>query len=387
MDSVNSMNSAIPVSRTLLSDAAIAAAADCMREGWVGYGPRCRALEHRFTQDRGGWALATSSCTSALYLAALLIPHQPEDEVIIPAMTFISTAMAFHWAGWRVRIADVDPETLLLTPATLRPRLNQRTRAVVAVHLYGQQADCSSLASLCQAHGCTLIEDAAHRLPLPTDPTPAGQLACYSFNAVKEAPAGEGGLLWCVDPALEEAARELSNGGLQIDTPQRCATPIHRDYQFGQRGGLKLRLNDIAATLALHGLDHLPDTRHRRQNMARDYNHACTARQSSPGCLPPLHPLPRNIPADSCLMYLVRTAADQRDALRQTLAAVGISTSVHYPALSTHPLWQQDPCPAAERAAKEILTLPLHLALTETDRKRILNVLSCSTSPPRCPTS
>ena len=363
------MTSTIQVSRALFDETAIAAAMDCLRGGWVGYGPRCRSLETRFLHGQNDWALATGSCTSALYLAALLIPHQKNDEVIIPASTFISTAMAFHWAGWRVRIADVAPDTLLLTPKTLSAALSPHTRAVVAVHLYGQKAETPALAELCKAHHCVLVEDAAHRLPLPGDTPPDGQYVCYSFNAVKEAPAGEGGLLWCADPSREAAAREISNVGLQMDTPQRCASPLHRDYAFSQQGGLKLRLNDIAAALALRGLDHLATTRKQRQVLARNYDDAC--RHLAPN----IRPLPRNFHDDSALMYLIRTSEDRRESIRQKLAAANISTSMHYPSLSAHPLWQNNACPAAEQAAREILTLPLHLGLSPADQQAVTDAL------------
>lgn len=363
------MTSAIQVSHARLDESAIAEATQCMRHGWVGYGPLCRSLEARFIHSQNDWALATSSCTSALYLAALLIPHQAGDEVIVPASTFISTAMAFHWAGWHIRIADVAPETLLLTPETLRPALNSRTRAVVSVHLYGQKADNNALASLCQTHGCVLVEDAAHRLPLPDDAAPVGQYACYSFNAVKEAPAGEGGLLWCAEPEKEALAREISNVGLPIDTPQRCETPLHRDYEFGLKGGLKLRLNDIAASLALHGLRNLVSTRQQRQNIARNYDLVCQ------GLAPDILPLKRDFHDDSALMYILRTHEEMRTQLRQTLAKAGISTSVHYPALSSHPLWKNAVCPNAEQASREIITLPLHLALSRTDQQRVIDAL------------
>lgn len=355
----------IQVFHAEFSEEAIAAATRCMRDGWVGYGPRCRDLERHFTDNLGGWALATGSCTSALYLAALLIDHEPDDEVIVPATTFVSTAMAFHWAGWRVRVADVEPETLLVSPRTIAAVMTRRTRAVVAVHLYGQRVASEELATFCAAQDCILIEDCAHRLPLPNESAPAGQFACYSFNAVKEAPAGEGGLLWCADPALETAAREHSNLGLLIDTPQRCATVVHRDYEFGNHGGLKLRLNDIAAALALDGTGRLPATRLRRQNIAARYD------QAFAGLATHIAPLPRQ-PNDSCLMYVARIPQERREPLRHILSQAGVATSVHYPSLSMHPLFLTQGCPVAEQASHEIVTLPLHLGLTEEDQQRVI---------------
>lgn len=361
----------IQVFRPVLSEEAIAAAAQCMREGWVGYGPGCRRLERHFIDMHGGWALATGSCTSALYLSALLLEPAPGDEVIVPATTFVSTAMAFHWAGWRVRIADVDPATLLLAPGSVEAVATERTRAVVTVHLYGQRADVGELAAYCARREYVLIEDGAHRLPLPGEEAPAGKFACYSFNAVKEAPAGEGGMLWCADAALEPAARQISNLGLALDTPQRCSTAQHRDYEFSRHGGLKLRLNDIAAALAQDGIDRLVSTRRQRQALARRYDQAF-ADLASPGL--PLQLLHRE-PGDGCLMYVVRVGQARRSALREALAHAEVASSVHYASLSQHPLFLGPACPHAELAQQEVLTLPLRLDLTSAEQEKIIAVV------------
>jgi UDP-4-amino-4-deoxy-L-arabinose-oxoglutarate aminotransferase len=278
--------------------------------------------------------------------------------------------MAFHWAGWRVRIADVDPETLLISPETIEAVATARTRAVVVVHLYGQRADTRELGAFCAHRGYTLVEDGAHRLPLSDAVPPAGQFACYSFNAVKEAPAGEGGLLWCADVALEAAARQMSNLGLSFDTLQRCATAQHRDYEFSTHGGLKLRLNDIAGALALYGVARLPATRSKRQALAQRYD------QALGGMTPSLQLLSRK-PDDSCLMYVVRVTNDRRSALREALAGAGIASSVHYSSLSRHPLFAGSSCPNAEQAEQEMLTLPLRLDLSAADQQKIIDVVCC----------
>lgn len=361
----------IQVFRAVLSEEAIAEASQCMREGWVGYGSRCHQLERYFADMQGGWALATGSCTSALYLSALLLAPVPGDEVIVPATTFVSTAMAFYWAGWRVRVADVDPETLLLTPENVEAVATERTRAVVVVHLYGQQADVQALGALCDCKGYALIEDGAHRLPLPSEAAPAGRFACYSFNAVKEAPAGEGGLLWCAETKLEAVVRQISNLGLSFDTVQRCATAQHRDYEFSTLGGLKLRLNDIAGALALHGLNHLVETRRQRQAMARHYDQALGALGDLSPCLRLMH----RQSDDSRLMYVVRVGNDRRSALREALAGAGVASSVHYSSLSQHPFFSGDSCPNAEQAQHEVLTLPLRLDLKAAEQDQIIEVV------------
>src|SRR5438034_5837266 len=163
--------------------------------GWLGYGAECRALESTFTSRRGGWALATSSCTSALYLAGRLIhvsSDVDEPEIIVPAVTFVASALAFLQAGVKPVLGDVDAETLLLDADRVRAALSPRTRALLVVHLYGQRhPGLADLRAFADRHGLLLIEDCAHRVDLLDATPPQGDLLCYSFNAVKELPGGD----------------------------------------------------------------------------------------------------------------------------------------------------------------------------------------------------
>lgn len=340
----------------------------CIRSGWWGYGPACHALEQRFTLKRGGWSLATSNGTAALYVAARLLHASPDDEVIVPAVTFISTAMAFLSAGFRVRVADVDPDTLTVSAGTLRPLISDRTRAVVVVHLYGQQAPTAEIRQVCDRGGISLIEDCAHRLGLDDEAAPAGDFACYSFNAVKEAAGGEGGLLWGRDAGAEGRARSISNVGLAVDTWQRSSKLQHVDYRFCEEVGLKLRLQDISATMVNAMLDGRAELRRKRREIFRRYDDAF--RDSSPR----LAPLGRG-DGDSFLMYVLKVKGGARDELRRRMAAGGVATSVHYPSLSRHPLLHGPGpgCPVAEEIDGQLLTLPCFPDLLPEEQTQVIS--------------
>ncbi len=327
-----------------------------LASGWLGYGPQCRALEEAFTGSRGGWSLATSSCTSALYLAALLCRNERDGtdvpEVIVPAITFISSAMPFAHAGYRVRVADVDRDSLTLSPASAARLVTARTRAILVVHLYGQRApELTALRALADRHGIALIEDCAHRIDVADSAPRAGDIACFSFNAVKELPGGEAGLLWARAAGLEPRARAISNAGLAIDTMQRTATTRHRDYAFSNETGLKLRANDIAAALVLGALDRWPEARALRQAQFARYDAMLRT------LAPEVELLPRAAD-DSFLMIVARVR--RRSMLREALAARGIATSVHYPSLAHHPLFAAAADPAArdDQLDATIVTLP-----------------------------
>ena len=175
-------------------------------------------------------------------------------------------------------------------------------------------------------------------------------------------------MLWCADATREADARQISNLGLSFDTLQRCSTLPHRDYEFSAYGGLKLRLNDIAGTLALHGVNRLVETRQQRQALARRYDQAF--RDLSP-CLQLMH----RQSDDSGLMYVVRIEKGRRSALREALAGAGIASSVHYSSLSQHPFFSGTSCPNAEQAQQEVLTLPLRLNLTAAEQDKIIEVV------------
>jgi dTDP-4-amino-4,6-dideoxygalactose transaminase len=346
----------------------MASVSACLRSGWLGYGPRCRSLEARFAA-RGGSALATSNCTAALHLAARAVATPGGNEVVVPAITFVSTAMAFTCAGYTVRLADVDPATGLVDPAAADRAITPQTRAVVAVHLFGQRDRTGELRALCDRRQIQLIEDCAHRLDLLDERGPLGDMVTYSFNATKEAPGGEGGLLWWRSSRLGSRVRAMSNLGLGIDTPERVCTLAHRDYEFSNEVGLKLRGNDVSAALTIPSLDRLTLSRDRRRELFRRYDSAIS----------PLNPVIQSLQrtdADSYLMYVVRVQADARDALRAVMAREGVATAVHYPSLSRHPRFRHDACPVAERMDQELLTLPCFPDLTDGEQERVLDALA-----------
>lgn len=361
----------IPVCRPTVAATALERVGECLESGWLGYGPLCHELEARFTA-RGGHALATANCTAALHLAARLCRRAGPSRVLVPAMTFVSTAMAFASAGLEVELIDVDPHTGLIDPQDLARRITQNCCAVVAVHLYGQRADIAALRELCDQHDLTLIEDCAHRLDLLDTHPPLGDIACYSFNAVKEVPGGESGLLWCRNAGWIDRARQISNLGLTVDTPSRAATLVHGDYAFGDELGLKLRGFDLTAAIILASLDELAATRAARARIFAALN-AALGRGGA------ISPLARD-DTDSFLMYVAITGAAQRGALRQGLAREGIATSIHYPSLSRHPGFSRGSLPRAEAFDRQIVTLPCFPAMSDDQLGRIvaaLAVLNC----------
>lgn len=336
---------------------------------WWGYGPRCHALEREFVNVREGWSLATNSCTAALYLIGrfLTTTNASRREIIVPAMTFVSTAMALREAGLIVRLADVDPSTLLLDPESAASLINENTIGVVAVHLYGQLQDLTRLRELCDTNNLYLIEDCAHRLDARSEPSVA-DFACFSFNAVKEATGGEGGMLWGRAPDQEVLCRNISNLGMDMDTLYRSSSLVHSSYGFSEHGGLKLRYSDFSAAFVQSCLVEFQSWHIARTRIVERYNNAFLP-------LMRISIQPRNLSNDSCLMYVVRVPEVSRNRVRQSLAEKGIATSLHYPSLSEHPLFGGFSCPEAERASRELVTLPCYPELSAEDQGRVIDAI------------
>jgi len=221
------------------------------------------------------------------------------------------------------------------------------------------------LRKLADATDSFLIEDCAHRIDLLDQGPPVGDLCCYSFNAVKECPGGEGGLLWGRDFDLEPRARSLSNLGMSTDPYSRSRLAVHPDYLFSHNIGLKLRLNDLSASLVRASLAELQETREQRREIAQRYHHLLAVTKPEISLLP--------VSSDSSwLMNVLRVPASARDVVRNRLGAEGIGTSFHYPSLSSHPLFNRvGTCPTAEATAEGLLTLPSFLGLDIMIQRKI----------------
>lgn len=376
----------IPFHRTVIEDDAVAAIAATLRSGWLTSGPRAKELEASLATLLGRrHALALNSATSSLFLAYKAAGVGPGDEVLVPAITFMATAEVALHLGARPVIVDVDDATLLLDPVDLERKLTRRSRLIAPVHFAGQPCAMLPLRSLAAAERLQIVEDAAHCLTgSATDDAANGGAdwrpgtgtlaAALSFYATKELPIGEGGALVSDDEGLIERARRWSLHGI--------SRPAHARMQVGARAtydvedvGYKMNLPDVLATLGVAQLPRMAAHRARRAALAARYDAALAG-------VPGVRPLPTRPGFTSAHhLYVVRidpaTAGLDRDALAAELGARGIGTSVHFTplhemtALKSLLGTRSGDCPVAARAGREVLSLPLHPALTDADCDRV----------------
>jgi dTDP-4-amino-4,6-dideoxygalactose transaminase len=303
-------------------------------------------------------AVATSSGTSALHLALLAHGIRPGDEVITTPFTFAATANAILHVGARPVFADIDPATLNLSPDSVRARVTARTRALLPVHLYGNPSDMDALEAIAAEYGLALIQDAcqAHGAELHGERIGSRGTACFSFYPTKNITSGEGGMLTTASAEAAERARLLRSHGAKTEAPYR-----HEVL------GFNFRMTDVHAAIGLSQLPHLDAFNATRASNARFYDCAIRGVRR-----PTTYPDAR--PAWHQYTLLVHPA--QRDELAAALGTRGIGVGIYYPTpIYRQPLYQRlgvfAHCPAADAAAAQVVSIPVHPGVSELERSFI----------------
>jgi len=304
-------------------------------------------FEEEFAQAQGqAGAAACGSGTDALLLALVALGIGAGDEVIVPGMTFVATAEAVVNVGATPVLADVDPSTLLLTPGAVEAVRTTSTRAVIPVHLYGHVVP-QTWVDEWRASGLVVLEDAAqahvatwHGRRAGT----AGQAAAFSFYPGKNLGAlGDGGAVVSDDLTLLEQIRSLRDHG-------------SRTRYLHETIGWCSRLDGLQAAWLRVKLGHLVTWTEARRRLANRYAEAL------PDLLVPWEP--------GAVHHLLVVRVPERDRVQAALAEAGIGTGIHYPhALSQVPALKQwwHPCPEAESAAAEVLSLPMDPLMTDAE--------------------
>jgi perosamine synthetase len=366
----------IKLAQPMIEDDEKRAVIEALESGQLAQGPRVAAFERAFAAYVGTkHAVAVANGTAALHLALLAhgvgagetraeSPRYADgsDEVIVPTFSFAATANTVLLAGARPVFVDVRDDDFGIDVTAIEAAITPRTRAIIAVHLYGQMCDIDAVAAICKLHNLVLIEDAAQAVGASMRGQHAGSIGtgCFSFYATKNLTTGEGGMITTNDDAVAARARVLRSQG----EPSRYVT---------EELGYNYRMTEVAAALGHTQLPKL-DARNevRRGNAARLTELlAGNARIVTPREL-----------ADQRHVwhqYTVRVLArrDARDRLQVSLRDRGIESATFYPApIHRQPLYQrlgygELELPVAQRLADEVLSLPVHPALSAADIEAI----------------
>jgi perosamine synthetase len=374
----------LPYGRQEISDADVKAVVEALCSGWLTTGPRVVEFERAFA----GWCgasqgVAVNSGTAALHAAMRAIQLQPGDEVIVPAITFAASANAAVYEGGVPVFADVEPDTLLIDPASVARKITPKTRAIVAVDYAGQPADYDALRALIGNDDIAVIADACHAPGAMYKGRKAGTLAdisCFSFHPVKHLTTCEGGMALTENAAMAAHMRRFRNHGIDSDHRSREKTGTHA-YDMRELG-YNYRLPDILCALGLAQLARLPDWVAARQRIAGLYDRALAG-------LPQLVPLKTHQDRTHAYhLYVVKLAEGiDRDRVFAWLRAEGIGANVHYAPVHMHSFYRRRGygpgiAPIAESASGRLLTLPMFPAMTSADVQRVVAALAkCLIAP------
>lgn len=369
----------IQVFKPSIGQAEIDAVSEVLRSGWLGMGPKTAEFEERFGDYVGAeHAIGVNSCTSALHLALMALGIGPGDEVLVPSLTFISTAHAVSYCGARPVFVDILPDTLNLDVRDADLKVRPRTRAIIPVHYGGLPCRMDEIWQLADEHRLAVIEDAAHACGAAYHGTRVGGLrsdaTCFSFHAVKNLACGDGGMITTHRMELAQALRPLRWCGISKDTWQRTGeTSIMRPYAqytwyYEVRSlGLKAHMNDITAALGLVQLARLEQMNDRRREIAAIYDEGFR----DLGWLE--CPVLDERVISARHNYVVKVP--HRDRLNKHLRELGIATGVHYMPAHLQPCYYQrfwTVLPVTEEMWPRLLTLPMYPDLSDDDVQQVI---------------
>lgn len=372
----------LPYNRALIEEEEIRAVIEVLQSGWLTTGPRVREFETAFARYIGAsHAVAVSSCTAALHLALAAVGIAEGDEVIVPTMTFASSAEVVLYFKARPVLVDCGKGTFHVDHEQISRVITSRTRAIIPVHYAGYPCDMDAILEIARQHGLKVIEDAAHALPSRYKNKIVGTLGditCFSFYATKTLTTGEGGMATTENPEFAERLRMLSLHGISKDAWKRYSAEGTWRYDILQTG-YKYNLTDLQAALGIVQLRKCEAMCARRAALAERYNQAIAPLDVFEIPVTP----PEVQHAWHLYVLLVNSSALRidRNRLIEELKSRGIGTSVHFIPLHLHSLYQNQlgyrtgQFPNAEERFERAVSLPLYAAMTDEDSSRVIEAL------------
>lgn len=367
----------IPVFKPAMGQEEIEAISQVIKSGWLGLGPKTEQFEKEFAEYLGvKYALALNSATAALHLALMVLAVK-DREVITTPMTFVSTNHAILYNQGRPVFTDIETDTLNINPEEIKKNLTKKTKAIMAVHYGGQACRLEEIIKLAKDNNLSVVEDCAHACggeykgkKLGT----FGDLACFSFHAVKNLATGDGGMIVTNNKEWHERLKKLRWLGINKDTWER------EESEHKERGGdswsynveelgFKYHMNDLNSALGLVQLAKLDKMNEKRRILAKRYDVLLKDVKEIE------LPVEKEYAKSSWHNYVIKTSA--RDRLNLFLADRGISTGVHYIPNNHYLMYQKygEKTPAAEAVWTKLLTLPLYPDLAEDEQDSVINGL------------
>jgi len=377
----------LPFALPSIGEEEIAEVVDTLRSGWLTTGPKVKRFESEFASYIGvPEALAVNSCTAALHLALAALGIGPGDSVIVPTLTFCSTANVVIHLGARPILVDVGDDfniDLAALPAVIERarRSGARVKAIIPVHIAGQPCDLDGVREIAARFDLLVVEDAAHAAGAEFGHRKIGQhsdAVCFSFYSIKNMTTGEGGMITSRHPDLIERMRVLSLHGMSRDAWKRYQGAGSWYYEV-VAAGYKQNMTDIQAAIGIHQLRKLDGFLETRARYAQMYSDAFADMSE-------LHtPTLRDGRKHAWHLYVLRLRSERLridraqfiDALRER----NVGTSVHFIPVHLHPFYRETfgyrpgDLPRAETLYADMISLPLYPKMTENDVTSVIEAV------------
>ena len=358
------MTEFIPPAKPIIGDEEREAVDRVLRSGMIAQGPEVAVFEREFSEHFVGGrpVVAVNSGTAGLHLGLLASGVGAGDEVIVPSFTFAATGNSVALTGATPVFADIEPETFTLDPAAVEAAITDRTKGIMPVHLYGHPARMRELQAIADAHGIALYEDAAQAHGASLDGRQVGTFgafAMFSLYPTKNMTSGEGGMIAAADDEIARAARLLRNQGME------------RQYE-NEVVGFNARMTDIHAAIGrvqLTKVDAWTATRQANAGFLDANLRGVIVPPVAEGAVHVYH------------QYTIRVADDRDGFVKALREEHNVGSGVYYP-IPNHRLPSLAPyapgldLPETEKAAREVVSLPVHPSLTQADLERIVTAVN-----------
>lgn len=365
--------------RQYIDDADIESVVQVLRSDYLTTGPKIGELEQKLCALTGAkYAVAIANGTAALHAACAAAGIGPGDEVITTPITFAASANCVLYCGGTPVFADIDPQTYNISPASIREKITDQTKAVIAVDFTGQPAQLDEIRAICKEYDLLLIEDAAHSIGSKFSGQPVGSVAdmtTFSFHPVKTVTGGEGGAVLTNDEGLYKQLALFRAHGITRDAAQMEQEPEGPWYYEQIELGYNYRITDFQAALIMSQLDKLDRFAARRREIVQRYDEAFA---DMPEII-----IQKEIPQSDTVrhLYILQLNLERLRCTRReffdALAAENVVPNVHYIPVYYHPYYQKlgyrkGICPVAERLYERILSLPLHYGMMDEDVESVI---------------
>lgn len=359
------MNELIPWANVGFDAKACSYAVEALKSTWISDGPFVKRFEREFCDaTKSQFGITTSNGTTALHLALMALGIGPGDEIIMPGFTFAAPANMTIWTGAKPVFAEIDATTWLLDPDAVGALITSRTKAIIAVHLYGNACELESLSALAKDHGLSLIEDAAEACFTRYAGKPVGswgRIGCFSFQATKTISMGEGGFVITGEEALHARMRLIRNHGMEPEKRYWHKVPGHN-----------FRLTNLQAALGCAQMERIHEIVLQRAELYALYRQRLAAIDGiqMQTFLPKVSPVVWTL-----AIKLEPHAFPERDEVIVRLQSEGVETRPGFFPFSEMPLYAAPPLPICQDVGRQVLCLPFFPGLSEEAVYRVCDLL------------